>query len=163
MLSQGGACFVGHAPTTCPAVRSEKHAGREFDTGTHRGAERLMSSWQSKARRELKRRRSRLSTWGYRSAHAASVEPTVMACLALIASGDEQTSPGRREWYRGSPMANDPSAARRLGSRLESNGFFGRVADSLRSAFMECAGWLRDRDVTCSKLAARSQGRGDSD
>jgi hypothetical protein len=52
----------------------------------------LISSWQREARRELIARRLPSSVWSYRSGHASSVEPTVTASLALVASGDELTS-----------------------------------------------------------------------
>jgi hypothetical protein len=52
----------------------------------------LISSWHHEARRELIARRAPSSVWSYRSASAPSVEPTVMASLALLASGDAQTS-----------------------------------------------------------------------
>jgi hypothetical protein len=52
----------------------------------------LNSSWHHEARRELIARRAPSSVWSYRSASAPSVEPTVMASLALLASGDAQTS-----------------------------------------------------------------------
>ena len=52
----------------------------------------MISSWQREARRELIARRLPSSVWSYRSGHASSVEPTVTASLALVASGDELTS-----------------------------------------------------------------------
>ena len=58
----------------------------------HRGGTQLISTWQREARRELVVRRGRTAAWSYRSDHALSVEPTVMACLALDASGDEHTA-----------------------------------------------------------------------
>ncbi len=52
----------------------------------------MIPSWHQQARDELMKQRRGSSAWSYRCNHAPSVEPTALACLALIASGDEQTS-----------------------------------------------------------------------
>jgi hypothetical protein len=90
--------MVGHVPSrvmkisgTAPLTRGRRSKRPEF--GTNHGESRLISMWQLEARHQLKARRSPSSGWGYRSASAPSVEPTVMACLAMMVSGDEETSP----------------------------------------------------------------------
>jgi hypothetical protein len=52
----------------------------------------LSDSWKRQARRELIELRGARSAWSYRWNQVPSVEPTALACLALIASGDAQTS-----------------------------------------------------------------------
>jgi hypothetical protein len=52
----------------------------------------LIPSWHQQARRELIKERRGSSAWSYRRNHVASVEPTALVCLALLASGDGQTS-----------------------------------------------------------------------
>jgi hypothetical protein len=52
----------------------------------------LSDSWKRQARRGLVELRGGRSAWSYRCHQVPSVEPTSLACLALIASGDEQTS-----------------------------------------------------------------------
>jgi hypothetical protein len=52
----------------------------------------LISSWHQKARRELMKQRHGSCAWSYRCNHVRSVEPTALVCLALMASGDGQTS-----------------------------------------------------------------------
>jgi hypothetical protein len=52
----------------------------------------LIPSWHQQARRELIKERRGSSAWSYRRNHVASVEPTALVCLALMASGDGQTS-----------------------------------------------------------------------
>jgi hypothetical protein len=44
--------------------------------------------WRRAARSELLRLRGRATAWGYRRAAAPGVEPTALACLALLASRD---------------------------------------------------------------------------
>jgi hypothetical protein len=51
----------------------------------------LISSWKEEARRELMELRGSSSAWSYRRAHVASAEPTVLACLGMLASGDQAT------------------------------------------------------------------------
>jgi hypothetical protein len=52
----------------------------------------LIQSWHIQARHELMKERLGSSAWSYRRNHVASVEPTALVCLALLASGDGQTS-----------------------------------------------------------------------
>jgi hypothetical protein len=52
----------------------------------------LIPSWHQQARRELIKERRGSSAWSYRYNHVPSVEPTALVCLALMASGDGQTS-----------------------------------------------------------------------
>jgi hypothetical protein len=47
--------------------------------------------WRQEARRELLSLRGGRTAWGYRATGAAGVEPTVLACLGLIASGGAST------------------------------------------------------------------------
>jgi hypothetical protein len=56
------------------------------------GSDCSMQSWKAQARRELLELRRGFSTWSYRRKNAPSAEPTAVACLALLASGDEGTS-----------------------------------------------------------------------
>jgi hypothetical protein len=48
--------------------------------------------WKQQARQQLLKLRGRTRAWGYRPDGAPGVEPTVLACLALLASGDERSS-----------------------------------------------------------------------
>jgi len=48
-------------------------------------------SWQEQARRELAEIKSGRCGWSYRRGGVPCVEPTVLACLALMVSGDEGT------------------------------------------------------------------------
>ena len=52
----------------------------------------MIPSWHQQARRELIKERRGSSAWSYRRNHVPSVEPTALVCLALLASGDGQTS-----------------------------------------------------------------------
>ena len=52
----------------------------------------MIPSWHQQARRELMKQRRGSSAWSYRRNHVPSVEPTALVCLALLASGDSQTS-----------------------------------------------------------------------
>ena len=63
-----------------------------YDARATRGDDRLISSWKLQARRELIELRKDSSAWSYRRNHVPSVEPTGLACLGMLASGDEGTS-----------------------------------------------------------------------
>jgi hypothetical protein len=52
----------------------------------------LASSWRERARRELIELRGQRAAWGYRPQRAPSVEPTVLATLGMVASGDAETA-----------------------------------------------------------------------
>jgi hypothetical protein len=52
----------------------------------------LVASWKEQARCELIDLRGASQAWGYRRKHLPCVEPTALACLALVASGDLHTS-----------------------------------------------------------------------
>ena len=53
------------------------------------------ADWRQKARRELLRLQGRTTAWGYRAAGAPAIEPTVLACLGLLASrGPATSNPG---------------------------------------------------------------------
>ena len=52
----------------------------------------MIPSWHQQARRELIKQRRGSTGWSYRRNQVPSVEPTALACLALLASGDGQTS-----------------------------------------------------------------------
>jgi hypothetical protein len=52
----------------------------------------LVSSWKRQARRELIELRGDSCAWGYRRTYVRSAEPTALACLGLLASGDQETS-----------------------------------------------------------------------
>jgi len=52
----------------------------------------LSRPWEGRARRELLDRRGRSGAWGYRGSGVPGVEPTVLAILGLIASGDTSSS-----------------------------------------------------------------------
>jgi len=52
----------------------------------------LIPSWKQQLRCELRALRGGRSAWAYRRDLAPSVEPTVLACLGLLASGDGETS-----------------------------------------------------------------------
>jgi hypothetical protein len=59
-----------------------------------------MSSWIPDARRELVGLRGHSGVWGYRRDHRPSVEPTVLACLGLLASAPTNVSAGDLEITR---------------------------------------------------------------
>jgi hypothetical protein len=50
-----------------------------------------LMSWTQQARDELIKLRGQSPAWGYRQGGAPGVEPTVLACLGLLASGDERS------------------------------------------------------------------------
>jgi hypothetical protein len=47
--------------------------------------------WKQRARHDLMKLRGSGPAWGYRPGGASSVEPTALACLALLYSGDERS------------------------------------------------------------------------
>jgi hypothetical protein len=61
--------------------------------------------WRTAARRELLRLRGRATGWGYRQGASPGVEPTVLACLALLATHDDGDAQG----------ADSPADARAIG------------------------------------------------
>jgi hypothetical protein len=75
-----------------PAQPATVNCTDDEDGHAMSGNERLISSWKQLARRELLELRGGSSAWSYRRTHELSVEPTVLACLGLLASGDEATS-----------------------------------------------------------------------
>jgi hypothetical protein len=48
----------------------------------------MTQTWEEQARKQLLELRGRASAWGYRRNGAPSAEPTALACLGLLASGD---------------------------------------------------------------------------
>ncbi|MFI5461299.1 MAG: hypothetical protein ACHRXM_38340 [Isosphaerales bacterium] len=54
----------------------------------------MSQTWKQTARRDLMELRGRSSAWSYRRQGSPSVEPTALACLGLLASGDERTFAG---------------------------------------------------------------------
>ena len=48
----------------------------------------MSCGWEGQARRELLHRQGPASAWSYRKDSAPGVEPTALACLGLLASGD---------------------------------------------------------------------------
>jgi hypothetical protein len=54
-------------------------------------AEAVISSWREEARRELAQIKASSSGWSYRHRGTTCVEPTVLASLALLASGDAES------------------------------------------------------------------------
>jgi hypothetical protein len=64
--------------------------GTKWRTTT--GGDRLITSWRQQARRELIELRGQQSAWSYRRKHAPFVEPTCLACLGVLSSGDGETS-----------------------------------------------------------------------
>jgi hypothetical protein len=67
-------------------------SAHEQDDRVTRGGQPLIPSWKQQLRCELGALRGGRSAWTYRRNLAASVEPTVLACLGLLASGDGETS-----------------------------------------------------------------------
>jgi len=59
-------------------------------------ADLLSQDWKQLARRDLMELRGRSTAWSYRRHGAPSVEPTALACLGLLASGDARSLAGDR-------------------------------------------------------------------
>ena len=66
----------------------------------------MIGSWKQKARSELIALREGLCAWSYRRSHDPGVEPTVLACLGLLASGGDE------------PIDTDIATARRAAEWL---------------------------------------------
>jgi hypothetical protein len=54
----------------------------------------LSPDWKSLARHELLKRRLGLAAWGYQAGGSPSIEPTALASLGVLASGDARSLPG---------------------------------------------------------------------
>jgi hypothetical protein len=72
-----------------------------FILGTLRGGDRMFAEWTDQARFNLKALRSEENNWGYKKGGTASVEPSVLSSLGLLASGNGDSAASDMAGARG--------------------------------------------------------------